>query len=604
MCADRDTSSSPGLRGLLGRILHGLLPYRLLQLLGAALSYLMGPWGEAVLAFITPEWIVPRQVEAAGLPDVLEEVLKGLKPVPWGVSCILSPGPNGVLTMMSAGMDGKGQDGFSQGCGAAEDSAEILYQQENALWFLQQNKSWQDLNPKWQQELLGDLQEHLDLTHKLHQPVGHLAIFEWGQNLQKPGGKLMDLFESVREEQPKPQQLVVPETRTTEKPGGNQKLLQLSIPLNIPGAPACSEGPSDPSPDQGYNSLEDWQFYPRDTANSGDPKEPVPDSPQRAGDVPTDQLDLITVAMQAGPSSGEDSDPNANIDEEIPVPEPPVCTNKYIGYILGTLVSDEDDLSSCSDGEDSEAVDEEDDDDGFDSEGSVSETDSGAQGTEGVELWNSFYTPDPYNPQNFTAMQHTGACVEQTSHMDQVHEDVLSDEESWCESDTLSTSDSEEECSIDEEESLKLWNSFSKCDDPYNPLWFKASVHTSKGKRLPHRDVTSKNTELICGNPQNHKLSTPCLNEYRQLSWCHNTPLPAVEKSNAIIAKKKVTFQDEVTVYNVCSEEERKGPWEEFARDRCRFQRRIQETQAAIGHCLTTDHRQMIWDCMIERWGS
>lgn len=36
----------------------------------------------------------------------------------------------------------------------------------------------------------------------------------------------------------------------------------------------------------------------------------------------------------------------------------------------------------------------------------------------------------------------------------------------------------------------------------------------------------------------------------------------------------------------------RKGHWEEMARDRDRFRRRVRETEEAIGYCLTQPHRR------------
>ena len=38
----------------------------------------------------------------------------------------------------------------------------------------------------------------------------------------------------------------------------------------------------------------------------------------------------------------------------------------------------------------------------------------------------------------------------------------------------------------------------------------------------------------------------------------------------------------------------RKGHWEEMARDRDRFRRRVQETEQAIGYCFTQPHREKI----------
>ncbi|XP_074833701.1 protein phosphatase 1 regulatory subunit 15B isoform X2 [Carettochelys insculpta] len=73
-------------------------------------------------------------------------------------------------------------------------------------------------------------------------------------------------------------------------------------------------------------------------------------------------------------------------------------------------------------------------------------------------------------------------------------------------------------------------------------------------------------------------------------------------EKHATTKKKKVTFLEEVTEYYVSSEEDRKGPWEEFARDGCRFQKRIQETEDAIGYCLTVEHRQRIFNRLQETY--
>ncbi|XP_053460220.1 protein phosphatase 1 regulatory subunit 15B isoform X2 [Nycticebus coucang] len=58
----------------------------------------------------------------------------------------------------------------------------------------------------------------------------------------------------------------------------------------------------------------------------------------------------------------------------------------------------------------------------------------------------------------------------------------------------------------------------------------------------------------------------------------------------------EVTFLEEVTEYYISGDEDRKGPWEEFARDGCRFQKRIQETEDAIGYCLTFEHRERVYN--------
>lgn len=57
----------------------------------------------------------------------------------------------------------------------------------------------------------------------------------------------------------------------------------------------------------------------------------------------------------------------------------------------------------------------------------------------------------------------------------------------------------------------------------------------------------------------------------------------------------QVTFMEEVEEFYASSDEERRGPWEEFARDRCRFQRRVQEVEESISYCLSPGFRLNIF---------
>lgn len=61
----------------------------------------------------------------------------------------------------------------------------------------------------------------------------------------------------------------------------------------------------------------------------------------------------------------------------------------------------------------------------------------------------------------------------------------------------------------------------------------------------------------------------------------------------------QVQFSPQVQVHKMrawsfAQRASRKGHWEELARDRDRFRRRIKETEQAIGYCLNQAHREKI----------
>lgn len=61
----------------------------------------------------------------------------------------------------------------------------------------------------------------------------------------------------------------------------------------------------------------------------------------------------------------------------------------------------------------------------------------------------------------------------------------------------------------------------------------------------------------------------------------------------------QVRFCDDVEEFFAsCGEEEedRRGPWEELARDRCRFLRRCQEVEESIAYCLQPQHRRRVYE--------
>ncbi|NXW55076.1 PR15B phosphatase, partial [Eurystomus gularis] len=376
----------------------------------------------------------------------------------------------------------------------------------------------------------------------------------------------------------------------------------------------ASGGLAVPEPDHGYHSLEEEQQQQHKDVCRGEVgarreqrgrAEEVewPEEPNDAGGQPGGGS-LEQEGMRSSPEKGpverealtEEDDEDSEIEQNVPVSARPACANKLIDYIIGGVSSGEESADDEEDWDDG--------DDGFDSEGLPSDSDAGSQDGERLNLWNSFYSLDPYNPQNFTATIQTSSNDpgKDTSDVEEEEEDSSWAEESSVSSHSSSEEEDEWDCSsVDEAENLKLWNSFCTSDDPYNPLNFKAVFQTAEKKGTPGLKgaerpglVTSEHSHLTVCRVQLEKRNCG-------ISDAVQHGILSAEKCTST-KRKKVTFLEKVTEYYISSEEDRKGPWEELARDGCRFQKRIQETEEAIGYCFTTEHRQRVFNRLQETY--
>ncbi|CAI9571829.1 unnamed protein product [Staurois parvus] len=704
MFADKNDRSSPGLGALLGRFLRGLHPYRLFERVGAAWSYLMGPWEAS--SFLPSGWLIHRSVRSGELPEVLEalglrsgsweelgecfdelgplkellapevgvdlDLLKSWKGVSAGkdedsafkelsawqkvfweqgltwndgadpnqeechktasashtfssadqtltndhepykvapeksgalpqpsslgiISCILNVRAGGVLP----GFQWKDeQSGDATVDNPSQSEFEIQHIRNKRLRFLQQNKTQEDVASDVKQEA-SEMEQSDNIVPKLPDPM-HFSSpnqtdstfnldLSVSKSLEGQSKKMNDQCEQLSDisliqedaleflEMNVKHRSCYPQPVVVQEVGKSDNLQHV-----------C---PSSPDKDQGYHSLEYWQCSPLPqnltTVNS---EAPV------ACDLDRESVLLaLPTGLSACPDDQNNEDLDSDLQDEIPISSVTFCTNKHIGYILGTVVSDDDTSPSSSDEWEDE---EEDNDDGFDSEGSMSSTDSENSVPEDV-LWNSFCSADPYNLQNFTASLQTGVTSGGNSLSLETENQHQSDEELW--PDSNADSDSESDCSADGQENLRLWNAFLKSDDPYNPLYFTAPVQTSDKKRQSS-EIANTYSETVCRPLPSHKGTLDTLQAYGLQHLQFKETYNVEESAN--LRHKKVTFHEKVTIHYVCGEEERKGHWEELARDHCRFQRRIKETEFVIGHCLTPDHRQRAWERMQGPWSS
>ncbi|TST85786.1 Protein phosphatase 1 regulatory subunit 15B [Bagarius yarrelli] len=287
------------------------------------------------------------------------------------------------------------------------------------------------------------------------------------------------------------------------------------------------------------------------------------------------------------------------VHEALPLQSTPRCLNKTIAYIMGSPCSDEsdtedgipdrddddgfdsDDLDSCSDSEDLEDSDDEED------------SESDELDSESERLWTSLcQTRDPYNPHNFTAPIRTSQKLSESAVNSCTAGSTVEPESLLCSSPLSPPSplegpqkdmeSSEETCSsMDEAESLRLWDSFSCSSDPYSPLNFRAAIRT----RQPARRRCRKEPPV---EPLVYSKEEA---EERMDSGFSEAAIGQGVGSAGVVKLKKVTFMEEVEEFYASSDEERRGPWEEYARDRCRFQRRVQEVETSISYCLSPSFR-------------
>ncbi|XP_054476213.1 protein phosphatase 1 regulatory subunit 15B [Anoplopoma fimbria] len=249
------------------------------------------------------------------------------------------------------------------------------------------------------------------------------------------------------------------------------------------------------------------------------------------------------------------------------------------------------------------------------SEGSSPEMDE-----ESERLLEFFSSPDdPYNPMCFTARTFSSTSP-QTTTSTTVSKQQASLPAPPSKSDTEEKESSFPPSSEDDEEE-QLWKALCQKDDPYHPLNFQACLQSSSATTPPSADdpdvhhtqkLPTKGNKCEKEPKKTKKSTKPSLPERKLkhhshpdttlVPWKKNgqkqQSLPEEERENKTSStQKKVRFSPLVQVHVMrtwpfARQASRKGHWEEMARDRDRFRRRVQETEPAIGHCFTEPHRE------------
>ncbi|XP_076027487.1 uncharacterized protein LOC143016838 [Genypterus blacodes] len=230
---------------------------------------------------------------------------------------------------------------------------------------------------------------------------------------------------------------------------------------------------------------------------------------------------------------------------------------------------------------------------------------------ENERLWEFFScAEDPYNPMCFTAATLSSASPHTTTtttpHSLRPQHASLPAPSSRSDTDTEERESSVAPSEDDEEE--HLWKSLCQSNDPYHPLNFRAHLQSSPAttQSPPARDpnphaatparVTPTKPALPERRIKRHTHRDQTLRPWRRPARPSETAPRETKRHQAGGDQRKVSFSPLVQVHVMRSwpfarQASRKGQWEEMARDRDRFKRRIQEAERSVGPCLSPAHR-------------
>ncbi|XP_041033797.1 protein phosphatase 1 regulatory subunit 15B-like [Carcharodon carcharias] len=197
---------------------------------------------------------------------------------------------------------------------------------------------------------------------------------------------------------------------------------------------------------------------------------------------------------------------------------------------------------------------------------------------EANDLWDSFFDHDPYNPMNFSAS---------TGHQS-LGQNKKAAEEKNDDSNQFETEASENE---------KINPSVYQSTDHLNPLNFSVCTVTigSTDNRKDGVRSIELSEEVTADSPGPKHLTHLCEGENCSTSTVKQEASQLEGKTIRKVRFSPVVTVHPMIVWDFAYRAARKGPWEQHARDRCRFQRRITEAEGVIASCLEQDHRNAVW---------
>ncbi|XP_007883994.2 protein phosphatase 1 regulatory subunit 15B-like [Callorhinchus milii] len=270
--------------------------------------------------------------------------------------------------------------------------------------------------------------------------------------------------------------------------------------------------------------------------------------------------------------SGQESDWSTELEEE-EEEEEGEGSLEWLGENEGALLSDWSTDWEDSDGDDDEEI-----------------------SCEADDLWESFFvSDDPYNPLNFSAR--AGPPPQRTPNMADTETPAKGEKIPSVEGETTAREKTERNT---------LCHSLSSSSDSNKETDFSAGPNRIPGSglgsvlRSSHEGLWEEGLEEKEGSDWDFpsgRLEEDCPAEIREAFAATEQQDSDGKKPKSI---KKVRFSPNVELHRMITwsfayRAARKGPWEECGRDRCRFQRRIAETETIIGRCFEQKHRDAVW---------